>query len=164
ISHTDAQPPLFEALHSPDAEVRAEAAAALGERGGAEAVERLRVVAATDAAPSVVEAATDALERVATPEAIAGLLALAADPSRYELAVAALARTREALLEEVARGLSPQRPAEVRRAVVEALGRMKSRRAAELLRGAYDDADAAVRSAARGYGRTAFGKPPGDIG
>jgi HEAT repeat protein len=163
ISHPDAQPPLLETLHSPDAEVRAEVARALGERRGAEAVEHLRRVASTDAEPLVFEAATDALRRMGTPEAVAGLVSLTADPTRRETAVAALAQTREALLEEVARGLSPGRAVGVRRAVVEALGRMKIQRAAELLRRAYDDADASVRSAAKGYGRSAFGKQSGDV-
>lgn len=160
MSHPDAGPPLFEALHSPDAEVRAEVARALGARGGAESVEHLRRVAATDGEPSVVAAAADALKRAGTAEAVAALLALAADPGRRETAVAALAQTGDALLDEVARGLSPRQPVEVRRAAVEALGRMKSQRAFESLRGAYDDADAAVRAAARGYGRAAFGGRP----
>jgi HEAT repeat protein len=163
ISHADAQTPLVEALHSPDAEVRAEVVEALGERGGAEAVEHLRRVAATDTEPLVYGAATDALRRVATPEAVAGLVALTADPTRREAAVDALAQTKETLLEEVARGLSASHAVEVRRAVVEALGRMKSQRAAELLRRAYDDADASVRAAAKGYGRSSFGKLPGEF-
>ena len=163
ISHPAAQPPLFEALHAPDAGVRAEAAGALGERGGAEAVEHLRVVAASDDAPAVFEAAVNALGRVGTPEAIAGLVSLTADPARRERAVAALAQTSEALLAEVARGLSREQAVEVRRAVVEALGRMKSQRASELLRGARDDADASVRAAATSYGRSAFGGQPGEV-
>ncbi|HEX8556771.1 MAG TPA: HEAT repeat domain-containing protein [Pyrinomonadaceae bacterium] len=164
IRRPDAQPPLFEALHSPDAEVRAEAAGALGARGDAEAAGRLLRVAAADGESLVVEAATEALRRLATPEAIAGLVALTADPARREGAVAALARTGEALLEEVARGLSPRQAAGVRRAVVEALGRMKSQRASELLRLAYEDADASVRAAAMSYGRSAFGGRPEDLG
>jgi HEAT repeat protein len=164
IQHPDAEPPLFEALGSPDADVRAEAAAALGARGGAESVERLRRVAATDAEPSVVEAALGALGRAGTPEAVAAVVSLTSDPARRERAVAALARTGEALLEEVARGLSPEQPAGVRRAVVEALGRVKSQRASQLLRAACEDADPSVRAAARGYGRSAFGVRPDDLG
>jgi HEAT repeat protein len=164
ITQPDALAPLFEALRSPDAEVRAAVVGALGERGGAESVEHLRRVAATDAEPTVFAAAIDALKRVGTPEAIAGLVSLTADASRREQAVAALAQTKEALLEEVARGLSPQQSAGVRRAVVEALGRMKSQRASELLRRAFDDADASVRAAAKGYRRSAFGRRPEDFG
>jgi HEAT repeat protein len=163
IPHPDALAPLFEALHSPDTEVRAQVACALGERGGAEAVEELRRVAATDGEPRVFEAAMDALRRVGTPEAIAGLVSLTADAVRREAAVAALAQTGETLLAEVARGLSPQQPVGVRRAVVEALGRMKSQRASELLHAAFDDADASVRAAARGYRQTAFGRRPEDF-
>ncbi|MDT5156191.1 MAG: hypothetical protein QOH51_548 [Acidobacteriota bacterium] len=162
ISHPDAQTPLFEALRSTDAEVRAEVVVALGERVGAEALEQLRRVAATDAEPRVFAAACDALKRLGTPEAIAGLVSLTADAIRRETVVAALAQTKEALLEEVARGLLPRQPVEVRRAVVEALGRMKSQRASELLRRALDDADASVRASARGYRRSAFGRRPED--
>jgi len=163
IAHPAAQPPLLEALHAPDAGVRAEAAGALGKRGGAEAVEHLRGVAASDNTPAVFEAAVNALGRVGTPEAIAGLVSLTADPARRGAAVAALAQTSGSLLAEVARGLSPERAAEVRRAAVEALGRIKSQRAFALLRGAYDDDDASVRAAARSYGRSAFGGRPGDV-
>jgi HEAT repeat protein len=163
ISHPDAEPPLFQALRSPDAEVRASVVKALGGRGGSGAVGHLRQAAAADAEPAVFEAAIDALRRVATPEAVTALVSLTADSARRGAAVSALAQTREALLEEVARGLSPGHPSGVRLAVVEALGRMKSQRAAELLRRAYDDADAAVRAAARGHGRSAFGRGPEDF-
>jgi HEAT repeat protein len=163
IPHPDALPPLFEALHSPDAEVRAEAAGALGARGGAESVAHLRRVATTDVDSSVVGAAVDALRRVGTAEAIAALVALTADPARREAAVAALAQTREALIQEVGRGLLPQQSVGVRRAVAEALGQMKSQRASEMLRSAYEDPDASVRAAARSYGRAAFGRRPGEL-
>ena len=161
--HAEALPPLTRALHSGDPDVRASAAAALGERGGAEAVERLRQAAANDAEPVVFEAAAEALGRASTPEAVAALVALTEDPARRGCAVAALARTKEGLLAEVARGLSPGQAVAVRRAVVEALGRMKSGRASELLRGAFDDEDEGVRSAARGYARSAFGRRPEDF-
>ena len=164
VAHPEAEPPLFEALRSADAGVRAAAAEALGGRGGAEAVERLRIVAATDAEPEVWAAALGALQRAGTPEAVAALVALTSDPARRERAVAALARTKESLLEEVARGLAPQHAAEVRRAVVEALGRMKSRGASEMLRRAFADADASVRAAARGYARSAFGGRAEELG
>jgi len=157
ISHPDAQKPLFDALHSADAGVRADAAGALGARGGTEAVERLLSVAATDSEPQVFRAAIEALKRAGTPEAVAGLVSLTADSARREDAIAALAETKEARLREVGRGLSPRQPVRVRRAVVEALSRVKSRGAAELLREALADPDASVRSAAEGHARSAFG-------
>jgi len=159
IRHPDARRPLFEALHSTLPEVRAAAAGALGERGDPEAVERLRCVAAADPEPEVFRAAIEALRRAGTPDALAGLVSLTADAGRRAEAVAALAQTGEALLGEVARGLSPGQPVGVRRAVAEALGRIKSRRASELLRGALADPDASVRSAARGLARPAPGGP-----
>lgn len=163
-SHPDALPPLLEALRSPNSEVRASAACALGEQGGASvAADQLLRVAATDTELTVVEAAISALKRMGTPEAIAGLVSLTADATRREWAVAALAQTRETLLEEVARGLSPQQEVGVRRAVVEALARMKSQRASELLRRTVDDADSSVRLAAKGYRRSAFSNQPEDF-
>ncbi|HEX8634259.1 MAG TPA: HEAT repeat domain-containing protein [Pyrinomonadaceae bacterium] len=160
IRHPGAQQTLLEVLLSPDADIRAAVVASLSERGGAEAVEHLRRVAATDAEARVFETAIDALRHLGTPEAIDGLVSLTADGARREPAVAALAQTREELLGEVARGLLPRQPIAVRRAVVEALGRAKSQRASELLSGAFDDSDASVRRAAEEYLRSAFGRRP----
>jgi HEAT repeat protein len=160
IQHPGAQQPLLEALLWPDAALRAAVVNSLSERGGAEAIEHLRRVAAADAESQVFEAAIDALKHLGTPEAIAGLVSLTADATRREQAVAALAQTKEELLGEVARGLLPQQPVEVRSAVVEALGRTKSQRASELLRGAFDDADASVHRAAEEYLRSSFGRRP----
>ena len=147
IAHPDALPPLVNALRSADAGLRAAAAAALGERGGAEAMEQLQRIAASDAEPAVFEAAIVALKKLATSEAIASLVALTADATRREAASAALAGVPDTKIEDVARGLS-HHSAEVRRAVVEVLARMKRPRASELLHAALDDADASVRLAA----------------
>lgn len=147
IKHPAALPPLIEALRSPDADLRATAATALGARGGAEALEQLQRVAATDAEPVVCEAAISALKQLATTEAIAALVALTADASRREAACAALADVADAQVADVARGLSHQ-AVEVRLAVVEVLARMKRGRASEWLHVALADADAAVRLAA----------------
>ena len=147
IAHPDALPPLVNALRSADAGLRAGAASALGERGGAEALEQLQRSAATDAEPAVSEAAIGALKKLATAEAIAGLVALTADAARREAAIAALSGVPDPRIGDVARGLS-HHSAEVRRAVVEVLARMKRPRASELLRAALDDADASVRLAA----------------
>jgi HEAT repeat protein len=147
IAHPDALPPLIKALRAPDANLRSGAAAALGERGGAEALEHLQRVAATDSEPAVFEAAIIALKKLATAEAMASLVALTADSRRREAASSALAQVPDSQIENVARGLS-HHSAEVRRAVVEVLARMKRQRASELLRGALADADASVRLAA----------------
>jgi HEAT repeat protein len=147
ISHPDALSPLIKALRSADANLRASAATALGARGGAEALEQLQRIAATDAEPAVFEAAIAALKKLATAEAIAALVALTADATRRELASAALAEVPDVQIENVARGLS-HHAVEVRRAVVEILARMKRPRASELLRVALDDTDNSVRLAA----------------
>ncbi|MFL6254504.1 MAG: sister chromatid cohesion protein PDS5 [Pyrinomonadaceae bacterium] len=147
IAHPGALAPLVNALRSTDAGLRAGAATALGERGGAEALEQLQRLAATDAEPAVVEAAIVALKKLATSEAVASLVALTSDATRREAASAALAEVPDARIEDVARGLS-HHSAEVRRTVVEVLARMKRPRASELLRVALDDADASVRLAA----------------
>jgi HEAT repeat protein len=147
IAHPDALPPLVNALRSTDANLRAGAASALGERGGTEALEPLQGLAATDAEPTVFEAAIGALKKLATPEAIAGLVGLTSDARRREAASAALAEVPDARIEDVARGLS-HHSTEVRRAIVEVLARMKRPHASELLRAALDDAEASVRVAA----------------
>jgi len=107
----------------------------------------LQQVAASDPEPSVAQAAIDALVRVATPQAIDALIALTEDSERREAGVAALSQVGDEQLDQVAHGLEhPQ--AEVRGAVVAALARMKTPRAAERLTRALDDAEASVRLAA----------------
>ncbi len=147
INHADALPPLINALRSTKANLRTSAATALGERGGAEALEHLQRLAATDTEPSVFEAAIFALKKLAMAEAIAALVALTADATRREAASAALAEVPDSQVEGVARGLS-HHSVEVRRAVVEILARMKRQRASELLRVALNDAEPSVRLAA----------------
>ena len=76
---------------------RAEPAAALGQRGGSEAVSTLQWVAAADDASEVVDAAIAGLSTLASrddhgAEATRALVGLMAEPSRRESAVAALAR------------------------------------------------------------------------
>ena len=110
-------------------------------------MEHLERSAAGDDQPAVFEAAMDALSKLATPEAIAGLVALTEDPVRRDAACSALGNVPASLLEHVARGLSHP-SAEVRRAIVGVLARMKRREASELLRKALGDADASVRLAA----------------
>jgi HEAT repeat protein len=147
IGHPDALPPLLAALRSPDAARRVDALGALGERGGAGAVDAIRWVASADADARVMQSAIAALARLATPEAIDTLITLTADPDRREAAVVALARLGAERMERVAQGLTHAQ-AGVRRAIVDALGRMKQPRASELLSAALDDEDASVRLAA----------------
>lgn len=147
VSHPDALPPLLSALRSPQPERQLDAVRALAERGGAGAAGALQWVATADPNAEVARAAIEALARLATPEAIAALVALTANEARREACIAALAQAGEQHAEQVARGLSHAQPA-VRRAIVEALARMKRPLASELLATALDDPEASVRLAA----------------
>ena len=144
IGHPDALPPLLAALRSDDAERRLDALHALGRRGGVGAAGALQWVAATDAEPRVAQAAIEALARLATPEAIGALIALAADPAQREACVAALAGLGADQVEQVAQGLTHAHVG-VRRATVAALARMKHPRASEALIAALEDEDGRVR-------------------
>jgi HEAT repeat protein len=147
ITHPSATGPLIKALHSLQADRRRRAAAALGQQKNPAVLEDLKHLALGDDEPAVYEAAMTALSQLATPEAIAGLVALTEDPVRRDAACSALAKLPNSLLEEIARGLSHP-SAEVRRAIVSVLARMKRQHATELLRKALEDGDASVRLAA----------------
>ena len=147
IAHSSATEPLVKSLRSPHAERRRQAALALGQHRNSDVIEHLKRVASGDDQPAVYEAAMDALRKLATPDAIGGLIALTEDPLRRDAACGALARVPDALLEQVARGLLHP-SAEVRRAIVGVLARMKRGQASELLRKALGDPDASVRLAA----------------
>jgi HEAT repeat protein len=144
IGHRSALAPLLAALNSPEPSRRAEALRALGVRGGEGVVEAIQWVAAKDEVPSVVQAAIETLQRLATSDSIAALTMLTADATRREACVVALAQLGKDRIDDIGRGLShPQ--AGVRGAVVDALGRMKHTRASELLGLALDDQEASVR-------------------
>ncbi|HVF88657.1 MAG TPA: HEAT repeat domain-containing protein [Blastocatellia bacterium] len=147
IDHPDALPLLLEALRSPDAALRFEVLQALGARGGEEAVKAMEWSAAVDPDPRVAQAAVDSLARLATPESIAGLVNLTADPARREASVNALAQLGERKISLIGGGLKHAQSS-VRRSVVEALGRMKHSLASEVLSGALEDEEASVRLAA----------------
>jgi HEAT repeat protein len=147
IQHPDALPPLLEALRLPDASRRVAALSALSRRGGERVIEAIQWVAASDAEATVVQAAIDALGSLASPEAIAALVNLTAEASRREASVEALSRLPEQKIETIGRGLA-HRQASVRRAVLDALGRLKHPRASALLTRALADEEASVRLAA----------------
>jgi HEAT repeat protein len=147
IGHPNALPPLLAALRLPDLERRIGAIRALGKRGGTGVEEALQAIATTDSDGDVVQAAIEALQQLATPEAIAGLLDLTANPARNEPCIAALTHLGAAHLDGIARGLTHTN-AGVRRSVVEVLTRMKHPRASECLLAALDDKDTSVRLAA----------------
>ena len=132
LDHPDALPPIQWALHAPDPEVRANAAQALADRGGQGVAEALEWMAATDTDPWVVQSAVNALGSLRTSRAIAALISLSAEPANHEACVQALALAGESRVDEVAQGLRHSQ-AEVRRVVLEALGRIKNPKVSALI-------------------------------
>ncbi len=147
IHHQDALPPLRKALRLPDAPRRVEALYALGSRGGEEAIQTIQWTAAADTDATVAQAAIEALARLATPEAIAALINLTAEAARRDATIEALSQLGEQKIEVIGKGLTHTQ-ASVRRAVVEALGRMKHPLASALLSRALADETSFVRLAA----------------
>lgn len=132
---------------------RVEAAAAIGQRGGPEAVPLLQWIAAADEVRDVAETAIGGLASLASREGQAGaeaaraLVALTAEPARRDSAITAIARLPVSRAADVATGLSHAAPL-VRRATVEALSRMRHTDATRWIEAALDDAAGAVRAAA----------------
>jgi HEAT repeat protein len=147
------QEPLHHALSTGDPATRAAAAEALAQWGGEEAIALLRWTAAGDGDPSVVGAAIAGLTRIgngpapAAPQAIAALCDVASDPARRTEAIASLAQVAPAAIPWVGDCLASRDP-HVRRAVVEALGRLSHPTASAYVRAALEDSDAAVRQMA----------------
>jgi HEAT repeat protein len=141
------------ALAAPHAGRRAAAAEAMARQGSRAAIELLQWTAAADADSDVVRTAVDGLRRIGTsaaphaPEAIAAIAELAGDPARRADAIGALARVSEAAIPRVAGALSSREPS-VRRAVVEALGRLTHPAASACVVSALADHDASVRQLA----------------
>jgi hypothetical protein len=125
----------------PDAARRTAAAEALARWGQALAVPLLRWTAAADSDPDVARTALAGLRRIgslATPaarEAIAALAEVAGDPARRADAIAALSHVTENAIPAVGECLSAGDP-QVRRAVVEALGRLSHPTASAYVRSA----------------------------
>jgi HEAT repeat protein len=147
IGHPDALGPIASALRSNDSSRRLDAVHALAMRRDSQAAESLQWAAAADREAAVAEAAIEELGRMATPESIASLLRLASDRRFRERAVDAISRLGSKHLERITAGLSSPH-LETRRAVVDALGRMRHPSASESLRTALDDEWPEVRLAA----------------
>jgi HEAT repeat protein len=133
IDHPDALGPLVARARSQDPARRIAAIEALGKRRSEDAAGELQWIAATDANSAVAQAAIGALAHMATPKAIDAIIGLAAEPSRHQACVAALARLDQREFDLIGRGLSHAH-AGVRRAVIEALDRAKHARAGTLER------------------------------
>ncbi|MGK7900352.1 MAG: HEAT repeat domain-containing protein [Hormoscilla sp.] len=154
IQSAEAVAPLLAALNSANPERRLDALQAFRERGGAEAGVTLQWMAAADTETRIVQAAIDSLSRLASPEAIAGLLELTVDPALREACINALANvgslppanleSSQEYIEAIGQGLNHVHVG-VRSAVVEVCGRLKHPLASQLLITALNDRDASVR-------------------
>jgi HEAT repeat protein len=148
-----AHDPLRRALSASDPVRRAAAADAIARWAGDQAVALLRWSAAADAEPTVVQAAIDGLLRLgngpapAAEEAVGALAEVASDPVRRNAAIGALARVSPAAIPWVGECLSSRDP-HLRRAVVEALGRLSHPTASAYVRRALEDGDDSVRQVA----------------
>jgi len=144
---------LADVLRSADPSHRLEAVVAIGARGGTEAPDTLQWAAAADSDDSVATAAISALGHAGSREgtdgaaATAALISLTAEPARREASMAALSALPVRRLGEVAKGLRHPSP-DVRRAVIQALSRMKNPEASYLVERALEDETAAVRATA----------------
>lgn len=155
LGHLDdpaAQPILERLLRAGETWRRLEAVRAVGARGGPKAVPALEWIAAADDDPEIVAAAVGVLALLASREdedgaAIAALISLTAEPSRREAAIGALAAVPHRRAVDVAAGVRHYSP-DVRRATVEALGRMKHPDASHWIERALDDPFPGVRAAA----------------
>jgi len=123
-------------------------------RNDARVPEILEWVAAADGDSDVVQAAIDALSKVAIREhgpqghdATRALIALTAEPARRSPAVAALSGLPSRRIADIVAGLRHPSP-HVRTAAVEALSRMKLPEASQALESALDDPAPSVRLAA----------------
>lgn len=144
---------LKQALRSPDAALRRAAVTGLRALASSDAIDALAWTAGADGDDAVLAAAIEALGSAAARDgdassrATAVLLALTADASRREGAVAALARLPVTRVGAIAAGLSSPQP-DVRVATIDVLARLRHPDASSALRAGLDDADAAVRAAA----------------
>jgi HEAT repeat protein len=153
VSDRRAAEALSRALRSADPERRRAAVVALSRRADAGSVASLRWAAGTDESREVAQAAIEGIAHLAGlpdsawAEAIDALIDLTADTKHRAAALDALARVPLDRMDRVARGLTHP-VANVRRATIEALTRMKHPDASARVRDALDHEDAVVREAA----------------
>jgi len=140
-----AVPPILAAMSSTDPGRRLDGIIALAARGD-DFVPRIEWAAATSGNEIVWKGAIDELGRRATAKTVAAVIRLTADPSMRSYCIDTLGRLGPSHGNLLSRGLShPQ--SSVRRAVVEALARLKSPSASQLIGNALDDGDPSVRLA-----------------
>jgi HEAT repeat protein len=151
---------LEEAARAANPAWRVAAVQALSSRPTRHAADVLAWAARIDEPRELRAVAIEGLRRIARTEAAAGssaaveaLLGLAADAGFRDAPIGALATLPETAVDVIAAALSTER-LHVRLAAVEALARMRHRRASDALARALDDDDAAVRaSAVAAFGR-----------
>lgn len=155
VHRHDAHQWLTRASRSPRPPVRLAAIRALANRPSPDSVEILSWAARLDDDPAMPLEAIEGLRRIAASgdstlaqrAAVHALRELAAEGTERRLVIAAIARLPEALVPEVASGLSAVRVA-TRVATAEALAAMRHPRASNELSRALRDEDPAVRAAA----------------
>ncbi|HET9941852.1 MAG TPA: HEAT repeat domain-containing protein, partial [Terriglobia bacterium] len=138
---------LKQLLRSPHAIVRAAAAAALGDRADAGAMDDLRQVVMTDAESHVTRAAAFALKKLPSADATSALMDVLADPDRRDIAVDVLSELQKADVDALREGFLRRSPG-VRLALVSVFERLKRAEATQLLHVAAGDEDPAVQAAA----------------
>jgi len=142
-----AMPALLPALRSEDASLKIAAIQALGRWNTPEAAEMLQWMAASGKTDETTGAALAALTAMGTSEAVSALAQLTADPAVRDGAVAALSGLRGPAIDALGAHLShPQM--QVKRAVIDALTRMKHPRASAYLLGALADSEPRIRVSA----------------
>jgi HEAT repeat protein len=147
VQHPDAQTAILAALKSPDPDRRIGAVIGMQERSGAAIVSALQWTAATDADVRVVRVAIDALAHLKSPESVTALVSLAASSKLRELTVSALSSMSNDAIEWLADSMNHAH-VEVRLAVLDALSRIKTPRATDVLTTALEDSEVRVRLAA----------------
>jgi HEAT repeat protein len=126
---------------------------AIGTRGGREAAPALQWAAAADADATVANAAISALGQLGAREgadaraATAALIALTSEPARREASITTLAALPKRRIDDIAGALAHP-SADVRRATIETLSRMRNVEASRFIESALDDPSPVVRSAA----------------
>jgi HEAT repeat protein len=149
LKHPSALSLLTGSMRSPHVTVRIAAATSLGEMANPDAVDLLRRAARLDEDPSMMKAAIVALGKLQTPEATTTLIDLLNDPTRREMAAAALVRMKN--INVVLMGGSLRHPSpSVRLALIGILERAKWSQSSDLLRVALNDSEHSVRTAAAG--------------
>jgi HEAT repeat protein len=153
IAAAEGLPELLQALRSAAPVRRHAAIAGLAAHGSVEAVAALEWTAGADPDPAVAHAAIEALTRISagsaagSASAVDALAAMLSDHARRDDASAAIARLPPARIGDVARGLRHPHP-EVRRGIVDALGRFQRPEATGLVADALRDSASTVRATA----------------